>query len=114
MSRAAHIGRLLMVLWVTSLAWSGCAAGSIRPANAGAGTDNATITAGVKTLLLNDTQVDATKIDVSTDSGVVTISGTVRSKAEEARAIELARQVTGVKDVRSTLQVSGGATTLRF
>jgi hyperosmotically inducible periplasmic protein len=113
MSRAAHIGRLLMVLWVTSLAWSGCA-GSIRPANAGAATDNATITAGVKTLLLNDTQVDATKIDVSTDSGVVTISGTVRSKAEEARAIELARQVTGVKDVRSTLQVSGGATTLRF
>ena len=51
---------------------------------------------------------------LSTVNCVVTISGTVRSKAEESRAIELARQVAGVKDVRSTLQASGGATTLRF
>jgi hyperosmotically inducible protein len=105
--------RLLMVICVASLAWSGCAGGSIRPATTGAPIDDPTITAAVRTMLLNDTQINATKIDVSTAGGVVTISGTVRSKAEEARAIELARQVGGVKDVRSTLQVSGGATTLR-
>ena len=67
--------------------------------------DDATMTARVKTALLNDTQVGALKIDVGTTQGVVTMSGSVKSKAEEARAIELARQINGVKDVRSTLRV---------
>ena len=71
-------------------------------------TEDATITARVKTALLNDTQLNATKIDIVTANGVVTMSGTVRSKAEEQRAIQLARQVSGVKDVKSTIQVTGG------
>lgn len=71
--------------------------------------DDATITARVKTVLLNDTQIAATKIDVATVAGVVTISGSVKSKAEEARAIELARTVTGVRDVKSALQISPGS-----
>ena len=48
----------------------------------------ATITTRVKTVLLNDPQVAATKIDVSTAGGIVTLSGTVQSKADETRAIE--------------------------
>jgi hyperosmotically inducible periplasmic protein len=60
----------------------------------------------VKTALLNDPQVGGLKIDVDTTQGVVTISGTVKSRAEETRAIELARQTPGVKDVKSTLQVN--------
>ena len=71
----------------------------------GAVMDDATITARVKTVLLNDPQVAATKIDVSTSGGIVTLSGTVKSKADEARAVDLARQVTGVRDVKSTLTV---------
>lgn len=71
--------------------------------------DDATITARVKTVLLNDTRIAATKIDVATVAGVVTISGSVKSKAEEARAIELARTVTGVRDVKSALQISPGS-----
>jgi osmotically-inducible protein OsmY len=67
--------------------------------------DDATITARVKTVLLNDPQVAATKIDVATAGGIVTLSGSVRSQAEEARAIALARQVTGVRDVKSTLLI---------
>jgi hyperosmotically inducible protein len=73
----------------------------------GAALDDATITAHVKTALLNDPQVSALKIDVSTTNGVVTMSGTVRSKGEEERAIQLARQVSGVKEVKSTLEVGG-------
>ena len=85
---------------------SACGGGSaMRPATASAAMDDATITARVKTVLLNDAQVGATKIDVSTTAGVVTMSGTVRSKAEETRAIELARQVTGVRDVKSALTI---------
>ena len=36
---------------------------------------------------------------------VVTMSGTVASKADEARALQVARQVGGVRDVKSTLRV---------
>lgn len=70
--------------------------------------DDATITARVKTALLNDPNVGGLKIDVDTTKGVVTMSGIVKSKAEEERAIQLARQISGVADVKSTLQVSGG------
>jgi hyperosmotically inducible protein len=68
--------------------------------------DDATITARVKTALLNDAQVSGLRIDVDTVRGVVTMSGVVRSQAEEQRAVQLARNVNGVVDVRSTLQVS--------
>jgi hyperosmotically inducible protein len=67
--------------------------------------DDATITTRVKTALLNDPQVAGLKIDVDTTKGVVTMSGIVRSREEEQRALEIARGVPGVQDVRSTLQV---------
>jgi hyperosmotically inducible protein len=67
--------------------------------------DDATITAKVKTALLNDPQVGGLKIDVDTTKGVVTMSGIVKSPVEAQRAIQLAREQGGVKDVKSTLQV---------
>jgi hyperosmotically inducible protein len=67
--------------------------------------DDATITARVKTVLLNDQQVGATKIDVTTANGVVTMSGTVKSNADQTRAVDLARRTPGVKDVVSNLKV---------
>jgi osmotically-inducible protein OsmY len=67
--------------------------------------DDTTITARVKTALLNDPQVGGMKIDVDTTRGVVMLSGSVKSEAEATRAIQLAKQATGVKDVKSTLQV---------
>ena len=36
----------------------------------------------------------------------VTMSGVVKTQAEETRAVQLARNVNGVKDVKSTLQVN--------
>ena len=67
--------------------------------------DDATITTRVKTSLLNDPQVGGLRIDVDTFKGVVTLSGRVKSKEEEAKAIGLARKIGGVSDVKSTLQV---------
>jgi osmotically-inducible protein OsmY len=95
---------LLILLLVAPPLVAAC--GSTRIVNTAP--DDATITARVKTVLLNDPQIGATKIDVSTSKGVVTVSGTVKSQAEEARAVQLAHQVAGVRDVRSTLQVTGG------
>jgi hyperosmotically inducible protein len=67
--------------------------------------DDATITTRVKTALLNDPVVGGMRIDVDTFKGVVTLSGRVKSKDEEAKAVQLARNVPGVTDVKSTLQI---------
>jgi osmotically-inducible protein OsmY len=59
----------------------------------------------VKTAFINDPVVGALRIDVDTFKGVVTLSGRVKSKDEEAKAIALARTISGVTDVKSTLQI---------
>jgi osmotically-inducible protein OsmY len=67
--------------------------------------DDATITARVKTSLLNDPDVGGLRIDVDTFKGVVTLSGSVKTDQERQKAIALARRIDGVTDVKSTLQV---------
>src|SRR5512145_2841041 len=67
--------------------------------------DDTTITTRVKTALLNDPDVGGLRIDVDTFKGVVTLSGRVKTKDEEAKAMTLARKIDGVSDVKSTLQV---------
>jgi hyperosmotically inducible periplasmic protein len=100
--------KLLILLCLASVAFPVCGGTPIRSlsSNAAGGMDDATITARVKTMLLNDTQIGATKIDVTTTDGIVTVSGTVKSQAEATRAVELARQVTGVREVKSALHVA--------
>lgn len=67
--------------------------------------DDATITTRVKTAFINDPVIGAARIDVDTFKGVVTLSGRVKSKEEEAKAIQLAKSIRGVVDVKSTLQI---------
>jgi hyperosmotically inducible periplasmic protein len=67
--------------------------------------DDATISTRVKTALLNDLAITATAIDVQTANGVVTLSGQVKTRDEEARAVALARGVKGVSDVKSALKI---------
>jgi osmotically-inducible protein OsmY len=67
--------------------------------------DDATITTRVKTAMLNDPAVGGLRIDVDTFKGVVTLSGRVKSPAERERATLLARGISGVVDVKDSLQV---------
>jgi len=67
--------------------------------------DDATITTRVKTALLNDPDVGGMRIDVDTFKGVVTLSGAVKSAVERDKAVAIARKITGVSDVKSTLQI---------
>jgi hyperosmotically inducible periplasmic protein len=90
----------LLLVFALSLALTGCGK------TVGETIDDATITTRVKTTLLNDPDVNGLRIDVDTAMGVVTLSGVVKTQAEADRAVALARKVTGVQDVRSTLQVS--------
>ena len=64
------------------------------------------ITTKVKAELAKEKGVSATHIKVDTDnSGVVTLSGTARSKAEADKAASLARDVKGVTSVNNNIQV---------
>jgi hyperosmotically inducible protein len=67
--------------------------------------EDATLIAAVKTAILNDPGIGALRIDVRAAQGVVTLSGTVRSREEETTAIELARKVQGVREVKSELRI---------
>ena len=66
---------------------------------------DAAVTSAVKSKFLADTTVKGLKIDVDTSNGVVTLNGPVGSKAEADRAVELARETSGVKRVVSNLRV---------
>jgi len=59
------------------------------------------ITTKVKSTYAYSTNVDGSDISVTTNGGVVTLSGMVDSGAERALAIELAQNVRGVKSVHS-------------
>jgi len=68
--------------------------------------DDAGITVSVKSQLFKDPDVKGLRIDVDTRDGVVFLTGEVRSKLEENKAIELAKQTKGVRDVRANLTLS--------
>ena len=70
--------------------------------------DDATITAAVKSKLIADTTVGGLKIDVDTQSGVVSLAGPVKSQNEKDTALRIARETSGVRDVQDKLIVQGG------
>jgi osmotically-inducible protein OsmY len=96
--------RLLMVLLLVAPLAAGCAKAKDSPARAEA-MDDAVLSTKVKTAFINDLVIGEARIDVETSKGVVTLSGRVKSKDEETKAVELARTVKGVTDVKSTLQI---------
>lgn len=68
---------------------------------------DAAINAKVKAALAADEAVKALNIDTDTVRGVVTLNGTVRSPAEKAQAIRIARGIDGVVEVRDNLRTAG-------
>ncbi|MDZ4729881.1 MAG: BON domain-containing protein [Xanthomonadales bacterium] len=60
------------------------------------------ITTKVKSTYMYSSNVDSDEISVSTDAGIVTLTGKVASGAERALATELAQNVRGVKSVNAT------------
>jgi hyperosmotically inducible protein len=74
--------------------------------SAGEVIDDSTLTAKVKTALIEDPVTKARDIEVETYRGVVQLAGFVDSAEQKSRAGELARKVSGVKEVRNDLRVS--------
>jgi osmotically-inducible protein OsmY len=66
---------------------------------------DAGITTAVKTKLAADDTVKARQIDVDTQGGAVTLKGEVRTSAEEAQALQIARGTDGVTSVIDQITV---------
>jgi len=69
--------------------------------------DDAGITMAVKSKLLDDPDVKGSKIDVDTREGIVYLTGTVRSETEKTKAVQLAKDTKGVRDVQPNLDIKG-------
>jgi hyperosmotically inducible protein len=68
-------------------------------------TNDPGVTTAVKAKLASDDSVKANRIDVDTEEGVVTLTGSVDTPATKARALELARSSDGVVRVVDQLTV---------
>ncbi|HEV8703118.1 MAG TPA: BON domain-containing protein [Candidatus Polarisedimenticolia bacterium] len=72
-------------------------------------TTDATITGMIKTKLAADGRVRASEINVDTTKGVVTLTGNVDGQEARDAAIKLARDTSGVSDVKDMISVRSGA-----
>src|SRR5262245_25763807 len=82
-----------------------CAATLLGTQPAAADTGDSWLTAKTKIALMTAEDVGGLAIDVDTYDSVVTLHGKVTTAQEKTRAAELAKSVTGVKEVRNLLQV---------
>lgn len=89
----AIVGTLLLVLVVV-----GCAS-TPTERSTGEVIDDTAITTKVKTAFVGDPMVSALAINVSTFKGVVSLTGIVNSETERRRAIQLAEELAGVREV---------------
>src|SRR2546422_10020105 len=98
MSKLKH--RFALVTAAALLGLAGCA-------STGGNTffDDAATTLRVKKAIFNDPSLQVMNISVTTEAGVVDLTGTVKSKAERSRATAVATKVEGVKKVKSDLKV---------
>jgi len=115
--RVSHSVEMVSVLGFGLMALSGCwgvAAGAGAEAayvttqenrTAGETFDDQRITAEIKTRLLADPDVSGLKINVDTFKKAVTLKGFVSSGFEAERALTIARGVSGVTSVQSSLVI---------
>lgn len=83
---------------------SGCAGTATREST-GEYVDDTATTAKVKTELIRDPVVKARQVEVETFRGTVQLSGFVDTDEQKSRAAEIARTVTGVKEVKNNITV---------
>ena len=82
----------------------GCA-GTATTEGTGEYVDDTVITTKVKAAIFNEPTLKSAEINVETFKGVVQLSGFVRSQANIATAIEVARGVNGVTSVRDGMRL---------
>ena len=67
--------------------------------------DDTVITSKVKAAIFNEPSLKSAEINVETFKGVVQLTGFVSSRANIAKAVEVARSVKGVTSVRNDMRL---------
>ena len=89
---------------VVAVSLAGCAGSSTKESTGGF-IDDSVITTKVKSQLLADKEVKSSEISVVTFKGRVQLSGFVSSQAIANRAVEITRNVNGVRIVENDMQI---------
>jgi hyperosmotically inducible periplasmic protein len=93
--------------WKIHGVWSAVALAALL--TAGCGQTDAGITTAVESRLAADDSVPADEINVETSDGVVTLTGSVDTNVARIRAVEIARETRGVREVVNELHATPGA-----
>jgi hyperosmotically inducible protein len=98
----------LWVLAVLLAVAGGCRAPKPESGSAGENVNDASITAAIKTKLIEQKIGLVTEIRVTTDHGRVVLSGRVENAQQRERAAAIVRQVEGVREVVNELRITPG------
>lgn len=82
----------------------GCASTS-KQESTGQYVEDSAITTKVKAAVFNEPTLKSSEINVETYKGVVQLSGFVSDEADTRKAVEVARNVSGVKSVKNDMRV---------
>lgn len=96
--------RALLVAAILGSAVAACTSTPTQQST-GQAIDDGVVTAKVKAALVQDPVTKAHQINVETFKGTVQLSGFVESDQARSRAVELAKDVDGVKHVKDALEV---------
>lgn len=97
-------GALLVAMMLGGTLVAGCSSTPSQQST-GEAIDDGVVTARVKAKLVEDPVTKAHQINVDTFKGTVQLSGFVESEQARSRALQLARDVDGVKQVKDALQI---------
>jgi osmotically-inducible protein OsmY len=98
---------VLLAALMASAVVGGCASTPTQQ-SAGEAVDDGVVTAKVKAALVADPVTKAHQINVETFKGTVQLSGFVESNEARTRALQLARDVNGVRRVKDAMEVRRG------
>ena len=99
---------LLLAAWMAATVVVGCTSTPTQQ-SAGQAVDDGVVTAKVKAALVADPVTKAHQINVETFKGTVQLSGFVETDEARTRALQLARDVEGVRKVKDAMEVRSGS-----
>jgi osmotically-inducible protein OsmY len=99
---------LLLAATLGSTMMIGCSS-TPQQQSTGQAIDDGVVTAKVKAKLIEDPVTKAHQINVETFKGSVQLSGFVETEQARNRALQLAKDTAGVKNVKDALEVRRGA-----
>jgi osmotically-inducible protein OsmY len=100
--RTHLISLVICLVWVAVVV--GCA-GDRTTRSTGQFVDDSTVANKVKAALYSDKDVKGSQVQVEVFKGVVQLSGFVDSASQAQKAVQIARKVDGVKEVRNGMTV---------